>query len=119
LLEVLADSAPTAHAAGIAAGLRVLLELPPSSPPSSEIAERALAKSISLFPLACCYRDGRIPDDASDALVLGYASLPQHEFERGIAALGELLEEELGFGETRRPDEATAVAIGSTASPAV
>jgi GntR family transcriptional regulator/MocR family aminotransferase len=99
LLEVLADSAPTAHAAGISAGLRVFLELPPSSPSSSEIANRALAKSISLYPLAGCYLDGRIPDDASDALVLGYAALPQHEFERGIAALGELLEEELGRGE--------------------
>src|SRR5207249_4461792 len=83
LLEVLAKHAPTAHATGISAGLRVLLELPPTSPSSSEIAERALTRSISLFPIARCYHGGRILDGAPDGLVLGYAALPEHDFERG------------------------------------
>jgi len=93
--ELLAVRAPNARVAGISAGLRVLLELPPTSRSSTEIAQRGLARSISLFPLARCYHSGRIPDDATDALVLGYAALPEHDFERGIAALGELLEEDL------------------------
>jgi GntR family transcriptional regulator / MocR family aminotransferase len=104
-LEVLDEYAPTAHVAGISAGLRVLLELPPTSPSSGGIAERALAKSISLYPLARCYHGGRIPDGAADALVLGYAALPEHDFERGIAALGELLEEELASADATTAGE--------------
>ncbi|HEY2516372.1 MAG TPA: hypothetical protein VGI39_36120, partial [Polyangiaceae bacterium] len=51
--------------------------------------------SISLYPIARCYHCGQIPDGAADALVLGYAALPEHDFERGITALGELLDQEL------------------------
>lgn len=93
--ELLAERAPHAHVAGISAGLRVLLELPPGCPSSTAIAQRALARAISLYPIARCYHSGRIPDRAADALVLGYAALPEHDFERGIAALGDLLAEEL------------------------
>jgi DNA-binding transcriptional MocR family regulator len=84
-----------ARAAGISAGLRVLLELPPASPSSFEIAERARARSIALFPLPSCYHSGRIPDGAADALVVGYTALPEHDFDRGIASLATLLAEEI------------------------
>src|SRR5262249_29622477 len=89
--ELPAARAPDAHVAGISAGLRVLLELPPGCRPSTAIAQQALARSISLYPIARCYHSGQIPNGAADALVLGYAALPEHDFERGIAALGEFL----------------------------
>jgi hypothetical protein len=34
--------------------------------------------------------------------VLGYAALPEHEFESGIAAFGDLLGEELASSSRRR-----------------
>ena len=94
LLNVLAERAPKARPVGISAGLRVLLELPAGSPSSPGIADRALGRSISLFPVARCYHGG-LPASGRDGLVLGYAALPEHDFERGIAALGDLLEREL------------------------
>ncbi len=94
-LAMLAERAPSARPAGISAGLHVLLELPATSPSSTQIEERALTRSVSLFPLLRCYHDVRDPDDLPDGLVLGYAALPEHDFGNGIAALGDLLEEEL------------------------
>ena len=61
-LGTLADRVPTAGTVGIPAGLRVLLELPKPGPASIEIAEHARERSISLFPIARCYHDGRIPE---------------------------------------------------------
>jgi GntR family transcriptional regulator / MocR family aminotransferase len=106
-LSVLAERAPTARPAGISAGLRVLLELP-SSPPSMQIVERAATRSISLFPITRCYHKGRIPDDAADGLVLGYAALAEHDFENGLAALGDLLEDELAASSHRLARRAVA-----------
>jgi GntR family transcriptional regulator/MocR family aminotransferase len=103
-LGTLADRVPTAGTVGIPAGLRVLLELPKPGPASIEIAEHARGRSISLFPIARCYHDGRIPEATRDGLVLGYAALPEHDFERGLAALGTLFEEEVGA--RRKPSEA-------------
>jgi GntR family transcriptional regulator / MocR family aminotransferase len=94
-LSVLAERAPSARPVGISAGLRVLLELPSTSPSSTQIAERAIARSISLFPIARCYHNGRVPDGVTDGLVLGYAALAEHNFESGIAALCDFLEQEL------------------------
>jgi GntR family transcriptional regulator/MocR family aminotransferase len=102
-IEMLAERAPSAHVAGIAAGLRVLLELPPTSGSSTEIAEHALGKSVSLYPIERCYHSERIPDGTADALVLGYAALPDHDFERGVAALGALLEAELSRPRSTAP----------------
>lgn len=91
LLAMLARRAPQVTPAGISAGLRVLLLLPPGSPPAAEIAGSAVSRSIELYPLARCYHDGRVPSGARDGLVLGYAALAEHDFENGLAALGDLL----------------------------
>lgn len=90
LLRLLAEQVPGVHPVGISAGLRVLLELQPGSPPSYAIAERALERSISLFPVASSYHQGVAPP-GRDGIVVGYAALPEHEFESGIAALVEVL----------------------------
>lgn len=95
LLRVLAERVPGAHAVGISAGLRVLLELSPTSPPSTAIARRA--PEISLFPVTTTYHAG-VPPAGRDGLVVGYAALPEHDFESGIAALADLLEDELRPG---------------------
>jgi GntR family transcriptional regulator/MocR family aminotransferase len=94
-VRMLAERAPSARALGISAGLRVLLALPAGSPSSTELAERAAARSISLFPLVDCYHGRRVPEGAVDGLVLGYAALAEHEFESAISALGDFLEDAL------------------------
>jgi GntR family transcriptional regulator / MocR family aminotransferase len=90
LLELLATRVPEATPVGVSAGLRVLLELPSSSPSAQSIVERAAADSIELFPVGPCYHAGTSPP-AHDGLVLGYAALPEHDVDPGLDALGDLL----------------------------
>jgi GntR family transcriptional regulator/MocR family aminotransferase len=73
---------------GISAGLRLLLELPPDGPSADELADRAARRSIELFPVDRDYHDGRAP---RSGVVVGYAALPEHAFEAGLTALGDLL----------------------------
>src|SRR5205823_7629261 len=95
LLAMLADRAPAARPVGISAGLRVLLELPPDGPSAEEIAAHAASRSIELFPVRGCHREGRVPPGTRDGLVLGYAALAEHDFDTGLAALGDTLAESL------------------------
>jgi GntR family transcriptional regulator/MocR family aminotransferase len=89
LIAMLEARAPNVTPVGISAGLRVLLELPTGSPSAEEIADRGAQYSIELSPVAPCYHSGKA---ARDGLVVGYAALPEHAFESGLAALGDLLE---------------------------
>jgi GntR family transcriptional regulator/MocR family aminotransferase len=90
LLTMLAECAPDATPVGISAGLRVLLELPPSSAAAHELAQQAAQASIALFPVGPCYHIGHAPD-GHDALVLGYAALAEHDFDQGLDHLGTFL----------------------------
>lgn len=92
LLAMLAERAPSATPVGISAGLRVLLELPVGAPSADELSARATKESIELFPVGHCYHGGRA---RRDGLVIGYAALPEHAFESGLAALGDFLEASL------------------------
>jgi GntR family transcriptional regulator/MocR family aminotransferase len=92
LLAMLAERAPSATPVGISAGLRVLLELPADGPPADELIKRAAHQSIELFPVGRCYHSGRA---MREGLVIGYAALPEHAFESGLAALGDVLEASL------------------------
>jgi GntR family transcriptional regulator/MocR family aminotransferase len=92
LLAMLAERAPTATTVGVSAGLRVLLELPAEAPSADALTERAAQQCIELFPVGRCYHGGRA---TRDGLVIGYAALPEHAFERGLAALGDFLEASL------------------------
>jgi GntR family transcriptional regulator/MocR family aminotransferase len=92
LLGMLAERAPRATIVGIEAGLRILLELPDDAPSGDELAASALAQSIELFPVTRCYVDRR---PLRDGLVIGYAALPEHDFESALAALGDFLEQSL------------------------
>jgi GntR family transcriptional regulator / MocR family aminotransferase len=90
VLEMLARCAPALLPLGISAGFGVVLELPGGGPSSAQLIESAAHRSIELFPLASGYHDGRAP---RDGIALGYGALPEHDFEAGLAALGELLAE--------------------------
>ena len=89
LLHMLVERAPGVTPVGISAGLRVLLELPAACEPADAIVRKGLEESIELFPLAQCHHNGRTEPDG---LVVGYAALPEHDFENGLAAFGDLLE---------------------------
>ena len=77
---------------GISAGLRVLLELPADGPSAAELANAAAARSIELFPVGRFHHHG---EAVPDGIVLGYGALPEHAFEAGLRALGELFAEKL------------------------
>jgi GntR family transcriptional regulator/MocR family aminotransferase len=87
VVALLAERAPGIAPVGIAAGLRVLLELPAAGPSAAELTETAAARSIELFPVGRFYHHG---EPLPDGIVLGYGSLPEHAFEAGLRALGEL-----------------------------
>ncbi|HET6172690.1 MAG TPA: PLP-dependent aminotransferase family protein [Gaiellales bacterium] len=93
VLEMLARSAPVLAPAGISAGLGMLLELPEGGPSASSLVDEAARRSIELHSLASAYAGGRAP---REGIVLGYGALPEHDFEAGLSALGELLTELLG-----------------------
>jgi GntR family transcriptional regulator/MocR family aminotransferase len=92
VVALLAERAPGITAVGIAAGLRVLLELPAGGPSAAELTERAAARSIELFPVGRFHQHG---EPVRDGIVLGYGALPEHAFEAGLRALGELFAEQL------------------------
>jgi len=92
VLEMLARSAPVLVPVGISAGLGMLLELPEGGTSASELIEEAGRRSIELHSLAAGYAGGRPP---RDGIVLGYGALPEHAFEAGLNALGELLSDML------------------------
>jgi GntR family transcriptional regulator/MocR family aminotransferase len=88
LVAMLAARAPRVTPIGISAGLRVLLELPPEGPSAEELAADAAERSIELFPIGPHHHDSRT---VRDGVVVGYGALPEHDFEAGLSALGDLL----------------------------
>jgi hypothetical protein len=66
-----------------------------------------------LFPVGPCYHAGRSPD-GRDGLVLGYAALPEHDFDPGLRDLGELLAESLPLERVSVAEETS----GTRRSPA-
>src|SRR4051794_2435064 len=88
LVAMLAERAPELVPVGISAGLAVLLELPDGGPTSKELIAEADRRSLELYPLGPHYRSGRPP---RDGVVIGYGALPEHDFDAGLHALGELL----------------------------
>ncbi len=89
LVAMLAERAPALAPVGISAGLRVLLELPATGPFAVELAARATERSIELFPVGQFHHEGA---PARDGVVVGYGALPEHDFDAGLRALGDLLD---------------------------
>ncbi len=90
--EMLSTRAPSVRMIGISAGLRVLLLLPRDGISAEELAALAAARSIELFPVGPYHHDGR-PE--SHGVLVGYGALPEHAFEAGVDALGDVLAESI------------------------
>jgi GntR family transcriptional regulator / MocR family aminotransferase len=93
LLRALAEHAPGVRAHGIAAGLHVLLELPDGGPGEDEVTEAAAGRGIRLTPLGN-YHHASSPE--RPALVVGYATPPEHAYDAAVHALARLLGELIG-----------------------
>ncbi|HZA77963.1 MAG TPA: PLP-dependent aminotransferase family protein [Acidimicrobiales bacterium] len=84
LVAALARWFPGATPSGIAAGLQVLVTLPPELDEAG-VAQRALAAGVRVHPLGR-YRVNR-RSDRPPALVLGYGQLTPEQIEHGIRLL--------------------------------
>ena len=87
LLALLADQVPAVTAHGIAAGLHTVIDLPVDGPSENEVVDH-LARRRGGRP-----RPGRLPpaDRArrhGPALVVGFATPPEHAFALGAAGPG-------------------------------
>jgi GntR family transcriptional regulator / MocR family aminotransferase len=89
LLAAVERSLPGAHVSGVSAGLHALVRLPRAVNVECLI-EHAVRRSVGVYPLTLHQRD---PALTTDALVLGYANLPEPAIEEGIRRLAEVLEE--------------------------
>jgi GntR family transcriptional regulator/MocR family aminotransferase len=79
---------PDATLSGIAAGLHVLVTLPPG-PDEAELAERAEAAGIRIYTLGD-YRVARAPGTAP-AILLGYGNLTTQAIEDGVRILADVV----------------------------
>jgi GntR family transcriptional regulator/MocR family aminotransferase len=100
LLELLARRAPAVVPRGTAAGLRVLVELPAGGPTAAAVAALAARRGVALSTLAASHHDGRAD---REALVIGYAALPDHAFAAALDALGDVLGEALSAVPNAKP----------------
>jgi GntR family transcriptional regulator / MocR family aminotransferase len=91
LLAAVRGAAPQLEARGIAAGLHIVLELPPGVSEAAILAA-AEERSIGLYGLER-FRHG--PFEYGQALVVGYGTPAEHNFEASVAALTSLLSDHL------------------------
>ncbi|MFF2143509.1 PLP-dependent aminotransferase family protein [Kitasatospora sp. NPDC058190] len=90
LVAALAEHAPHVRVTGIAAGLHAVLQLPPGSTPEPELLARAEAAGLALSGLGW-HRAAPADEAAAPALVIGYATPPEHAFPAALDALCDLL----------------------------
>lgn len=74
----------------MAAGLHVLVWLPPDGPSEAEIVALAAERSVGLMPLGPFWHD---PDGKPPGLIIGYAAPPRHLFPAALTALADVLSE--------------------------
>jgi GntR family transcriptional regulator/MocR family aminotransferase len=89
LVSALAREVPGIQVTGIAAGLHVLVRLPPGQAEDNVVA-RAAARGLALTGLASC-RAGE--QELGPALIVGYATPPGHAFSAAVARLCAVLRE--------------------------
>jgi GntR family transcriptional regulator / MocR family aminotransferase len=90
LIAAVARHLPGAEVGGISAGLHALVRLPTPFD-SQRLLERAMERSVGVYPLATHMID---PPRDTDALILGYGGLSEPAIEEGIRRLGEVLSNE-------------------------
>ncbi|MEU9569389.1 PLP-dependent aminotransferase family protein [Streptomyces massasporeus] len=84
LVAAVATRAPQARVTGIAAGLHVLLRLPPGTEQS--VVQAAHWRGLALHGLAR-YTNSATPSEPVDALVVGYGTPPDHAWSGALDAL--------------------------------
>jgi len=88
LITVLAERAPEVRVTGLNAGLHAVLELPPGSLSEEELLRQARWLGIALNVRSWCRAASAPPDpDAGSALVIGYGSPSDRDFEAALEAL--------------------------------
>ncbi|MEV6104579.1 PLP-dependent aminotransferase family protein [Streptomyces sp. NPDC051940] len=85
LVAALAEQLPGASVTGIAAGLHVIVELPPGDVPEHALVGAAGRAGVRVMPLSS-YADSA-GDDRRVRLVLGYGHLPPGDIVRGVERL--------------------------------
>ncbi len=85
LLTLLADQVPAVTPHGIAAGLHTLIELPADGPDENEVVDHLARDEVAVHGLGS-YRQ-RAGNGAAPALVVGFATPPEHAFAVGARAL--------------------------------
>jgi GntR family transcriptional regulator/MocR family aminotransferase len=89
LLALLAEQAPAVTVHGIAAGLHTVIDLPPGGPSETDVIGQLSTHGIAVHGLAG-YRH-RVTGGAPAALVVGFATPPEHAFALGARALASAL----------------------------
>ncbi|WP_435172637.1 PLP-dependent aminotransferase family protein [Actinacidiphila sp. bgisy145] len=91
LVAALAERVPSVRVSGIAAGLHAVVELPPGAAPSAVLTERARQRGLALGGLDLLGARADRP-----ALVIGYATPPDHAFAGALERLCAVLAESCG-----------------------
>jgi GntR family transcriptional regulator/MocR family aminotransferase len=89
LIDAVAADMPQARVSGISAGLHALVRLP-RAVDLQALLSASRERSLGIYPLNLHRID---PTGAADALVMGYASLPEPAIEEGVRRLSEVLDE--------------------------
>jgi GntR family transcriptional regulator / MocR family aminotransferase len=97
LLTALHETTPELAAHGVAAGLHIVLELP-AGVGEAEIVTAAQERSVGLYGLER-FRHG--PFEYAQALVIGYGTPGDHNFEAAVRALTSLLSDHVPRGRVR------------------
>jgi len=84
LLTLLDDQVPAVTAHGIAAGLHTVIDLPVGGPSEDEVIDHLARADVAVHGLAS-YR--RASTSGAPALVVGFATPPEHAFALAARAL--------------------------------
>jgi GntR family transcriptional regulator/MocR family aminotransferase len=85
LLSLLSEQVPAVTAHGIAAGLHTVIDLPVDGPSENEVVDRLAADDVGVHGLGV-YRH-RPGQRTTPALVVGFATPPEHSFAVAVKAL--------------------------------
>jgi GntR family transcriptional regulator / MocR family aminotransferase len=92
LVSALAREVPGVEVSGIAAGLHVLVRLPPGVT-EDDVVALAAGRGLALQGLASCRAGGQ---ELGPALIVGYATPPGHAFSAAVARVCAVLREAAG-----------------------
>ena len=112
LVDALGRHAPGVELTGLAAGFHAVARLPEAADEDAVVAA-ALERSVGLWGMSR-YRASR--ETTPPMLVLGFGNVPESSIERGIAAVGDLLDGRAG--PARKPGRRDLVSRSRTAGTA-